>query len=352
MKKCLIVIGMTIFICGFTLVAWAGEPINLVKNDQNIRPDVSPQILDNRLMVPVRWVAETLGADVKWNPLSRTILITINADNHTDHHNNDNDEATVTRLVKNFGQKMKNVSLLAPEDIVKKSIHENYGDLVAPELLSKWQGNPTMAPGRLLSSPWPEYINIIDIGKLANSKYQIKGEIIEMTSTEKVNGDYTTKHPLVLVVEQINNDWLITEFKLDDYQIDKSPIVYLNTQYGFSFELPESWQGYKVISEKWEGLTINASDNNPTHTGPLILIRHPNWTNEEPRQDIPIMIFKNTEWDSLQKREFHIGAAPIGPKELGRNDQYVFALPARYNFAFPSGYEEVEEILENKPLKF
>jgi hypothetical protein len=36
---------------------------------------------------------------------------------------------------------------------------------------------------------------------------------------------------------------------------------------------------------------------------------------------------------------------------LGRNNRYVFALPARYNFAFPEGYEEVEKILESKPLE-
>jgi len=38
--------------------------------------------------------------------------------------------------------------------------------------------------------------------------------------------------------------------------------------------------------------------------------------------------------DSLQQEKFHIGAAPINPSELGRNTKYVFALPARYNYAF------------------
>ena len=63
------------------------------------------------------------------------------------------------------------------------------------------------------------------------------------------------------------------------------------------------------------------------------------------------MVFTLAQWDSLQQDKFHIGAAPIGPSELGRNTRYVFALPARYNFAFPTGYEEVEKILEDNPLK-
>jgi len=64
------------------------------------------------------------------------------------------------------------------------------------------------------------------------------------------------------------------------------------------------------------------------------------------------MVFTLPQWSSLQQEKFHIGAAPVGPKELGRNNRYVFALPARYNFTFPPGFEEVENILESNPLSF
>lgn len=40
----------------------------------------------------------------------------------------------------------------------------------------------------------------------------------------------------------------------------------------------------------------------------------------------------------------------IGPSMLGQNSKYVFALPPRYNYAFPTGFEEVEKILETGPL--
>ncbi|QHQ61916.1 hypothetical protein Ana3638_14920 [Anaerocolumna sedimenticola] len=62
------------------------------------------------------------------------------------------------------------------------------------------------------------------------------------------------------------------------------------------------------------------------------------------------MVFTLSQWDAMQQDKFHIGAAPINPEELGRNSKYVFALPARYNFAFPAGYEEVENIMVNAPL--
>jgi hypothetical protein len=63
------------------------------------------------------------------------------------------------------------------------------------------------------------------------------------------------------------------------------------------------------------------------------------------------MVFTLAQWDSLQQGKFHIGAAPINPSELGRNTKYLFALPARYNYAFLVGFEEVAKILEGNPLQ-
>ena len=132
---------------------------------------------------------------------------------------------------------------------------------------------------------------------------------------------------------------------------EQQHVIYRNTQYGFSFSLPLSWEGYQIIESKWEGYTPGSQGDVTVAQGPIISIRHPEWTSANPRQDIPIMLFTLAQWDSLQQDKFHIGAAPIGPSELGSNTKYVFALPARYNFSFPTGYEEVEKILEGNPLK-
>ena len=63
------------------------------------------------------------------------------------------------------------------------------------------------------------------------------------------------------------------------------------------------------------------------------------------------MVFTIEQWDRMQAGEWHIGAAPFNPLELGRNGRYVFALPARYNYAFPEGWEEVEQIPQGHPLE-
>jgi len=57
-------------------------------------------------------------------------------------------EAEVSSLVENFGKKLQAVSLTAPRDYVNKSIQENFGDFVSPELLSAWQKDLRDVPGR------------------------------------------------------------------------------------------------------------------------------------------------------------------------------------------------------------
>jgi len=130
----------------------------------------------------------------------------------------------------------------------------------------------------------------------------------------------------------------------------ETSITYKNTEYGFNFSLPISWKGYSIIVDKWQGQIIGDTTTTTQLEGPKIIIRHPLWTEAVPRQDIPIMVFTPSEWTLIQQEKLAVGAAPIGPSELGHNSNYVFALPARYNFAFPVGYEEVDNILQSNPI--
>ncbi len=124
-------------------------------------------------------------------------------------------------------------------------------------------------------------------------------------------------------------------------------IEYTNAEYGFRLTLPQGWQGYTVVTDTWVGQHM---DGAPEDRGTTITVRHPAWTAERPRQDIPIMIFPYDAWELIQTEQLSVSAAPIPPTELGRNNRYIFALPARYNYAFPEGFEEVERIIANTPL--
>ena len=112
--------------------------------------------------------------------------------------------------------------------------------------------------------------------------------------------------------------------------------------------LPSSWIGYKILKNSWEGTKF---ENQKTESGPFLLIRHPKWTEKNPRQDIPVMIFTLSQWNSLQEGKFSISAAGVSPIKLGQNNKYVFLIPPRYNFAYKEGFKEVENILKSEPLQ-
>lgn len=133
----------------------------------------------------------------------------------------------------------------------------------------------------------------------------------------------------------------------------RSPSVeYRNEDYGFSISLPLSWEKYSVTIDKWTGYSIGDElGEAPFTDGPVVSIHNPKWTEINSYQDIPIMVFTIRQWELLSQDKFHIGAALIGPSELGRNSKYVFGLPARYNYSFPLGYEEVDQIIKSSPLK-
>ncbi|MBP3964089.1 hypothetical protein [Paenibacillus lignilyticus] len=154
--------------------------------------------------------------------------------------------------------------------------------------------------------------------------------------------------PAIVSANRANHAEQVVPIVAQANQVQESA-VYENTQYGFRFTLPDSWKGYTIVTDKWTGQ--DATDGKAVESGASIGIRHPEWTADKPRQDIPIYVFTIDQWNALQQEKFFIGAAPVGPSELTRNDKYVFALPARYNFAYLDGYQEVEDILKDNPIQ-
>lgn len=104
------------------------------------------------------------------------------AETGTPQASEETERQAVTSLVENFGKMLKMVSLLAPEQDVRNSLQTHYGKFVSPSLLEKWQNDPRQAPGRLVSSPWPDRIDVLAVEKVADDRYRVKGEIIEVAS--------------------------------------------------------------------------------------------------------------------------------------------------------------------------
>lgn len=77
MKKILTVM-LTIFLCfmSFGSTCFADNGITVKIDGQAVAFDVSPQIINNRTMVPMRKIFETLGATVEWDQNTKTVTST------------------------------------------------------------------------------------------------------------------------------------------------------------------------------------------------------------------------------------------------------------------------------------
>lgn len=63
----------------------ATQSIKLIINNQEIQCDTPPQIINGRVMVPARFVAEPLGATVEWDGENKVVRIT-RKDNNIDNN--------------------------------------------------------------------------------------------------------------------------------------------------------------------------------------------------------------------------------------------------------------------------
>jgi len=122
------------------------------------------------------------------------------------------DQAAVRSLVENFGQKLKNVSLLSMT--ASDDIEQNYKDFVSNDLLNRWKTEPFSAPGRETSSPWPDSIVVQEIHQQNQNAYEVSGKIINMTSAGQAPS--RSFEALVLRIGE-NKTWLISNFILGVY---------------------------------------------------------------------------------------------------------------------------------------
>lgn len=119
--------------------------------------------------------------------------------------------------------------------------------------------------------------------------------------------------------------------------------VYNNDEYGFEITLLGSWEGYSILTESWNGTTLD--EKATQHQGPKIIIRNPKWSVSQAWQDIPIMVFTKQEWKLIEAKNLNVSAAPVGPSKLGENQKYVFALPPRWvGYDDSLGQDEAQEI--------
>ena len=116
------------------------------------------------------------------------------------------DAANASQVVTGFGSQLQKVSSLAPD--ASTTIASTYAPYVDPTLLSQWEADPSAAPGRDVSSPWPDHVNV-NSATPSGSSYSVSGNIVLMTSSGEAGME-----PFVAMVTPENGGWYITDFTI------------------------------------------------------------------------------------------------------------------------------------------
>jgi hypothetical protein len=109
--------------------------------------------------------------------------------------------AEVRRVVGQLGNRMRLVSLLAPDSVVQRELSDAYGGLVTGALLTSWVTNPALAPGRRVSSPWPARIDVTSI-EAEDDHCVVKGSVVHVTTADTTSPVFRSEVTMRVVDER------------------------------------------------------------------------------------------------------------------------------------------------------
>ncbi len=132
-------------------------------------------------------------------------------------------------------------------------------------------------------------------------------------------------------------------------ELDDLKIEFINDKYHFSIYLPKEWEGYQVITEQETG--DKESDElfrNIDNEYIVMTIRHPNWTKEEPYQDISLVIFRMEQWNNNVNDATGDDYDLLPHMVPGGDGRYLITInPAAYDDTLRR-YDEVMKIIGNE----
>lgn len=122
------------------------------------------------------------------------------------------DQAAVRSAVTNLGGYLKSIPLTEPTEDLRRDIQQNYAPFVTEALLQQWRANPTQAPGRAASSPWPDHVEISQVNKQGDG-YAVLGTIVMYSSASLSRGGDEGKVPFVAQLVKEGDTWKIAVFQ-------------------------------------------------------------------------------------------------------------------------------------------
>lgn len=113
-----------------------------------------------------------------------------------------------------FAARMETVSVLGPDSVARAELRKAYAVLVTPGLLEQWTARPATAPGRRVSSPWPDSIQVRALRAAGPDSFEVSGDLVYASSADHTPaGAGAVTAPVRLTVTRSpGGAWLVASY--------------------------------------------------------------------------------------------------------------------------------------------
>ena len=117
----------------------------------------------------------------------------------------------IYQVVGEFGARLKDVVITTSDQNVITAVDFNLKQLITDRLYQVFVQDKIRIPGRYVSSPWPERIEINSIQMLDSGSYTVHGSQVVMTDDTVAHGGNAGEEPITLTLKKVNGIWLVDD---------------------------------------------------------------------------------------------------------------------------------------------
>lgn len=225
-KRVLIVFSIAVLIFAVSTISFAQNPIKLVVNGTEMKPEVPPQIINGRTMVPIRFIAELFGTEVNWDQKTQTVSIHMKSE-RSNGFKSVILQGQVEELEKALAPQIPQEAVQTWAKGVKMGNNSLQKAMLSQEYIKEGIGDYIPWPKAQPPNIWVRDFQITKENKADDGSLEYEVQFNMADSTGSV-GSYTSK----VFVRQYNQNWYISNIfsdsvagylkqKIESYQADR-----------------------------------------------------------------------------------------------------------------------------------
>ena len=117
----------------------------------------------------------------------------------------------IYQVVGEFGARLKDVVITTSDQNVITAVDFNLKQLITDRPYQVFVQDKIRIPGRYVSSPWPERIEINSIQMLDSGSYTVNGSQVVMTDDTVAHSGNAGETPITLTLRKVNGIWLVDD---------------------------------------------------------------------------------------------------------------------------------------------